>query len=388
MDVSTFQDGKSSGKKKVSLERLPPSYFITVSLLTPGAVLHDLSERLEKDIGEMLISKGDTKKARERRQLRAPLEKARKDVLKEESIQEEFEQEQRVLFETRRAEQRVRFLRSMRPSEYPGASVRFEDGYIPEDQIYFDPQPHPPDELGPDTGPVKFRREPGMEDFIIEREPSPGDVLSEREPNTYEIIYEERTNTGPILSRRETSTGPRLFRREPNAETVRFEKELKTEEIIELSKSNPKGPALVGREPNIGPDQFGRDLNLRPVVIERERRPWARNKRPERDSRAEQMSAEQARLRRERHELNVERQKFEDEKRQYEKGKMNKEQRERWSVRRTQQERRRGDEHYRYPNEDKLTQGELRFRERASGRLLHEDGQSRRRRGGELRRYA
>jgi hypothetical protein len=90
-------------------------------------VVQTLSTRLESDITEMMISKGEGKKARERRRLRGPLEKARREVLREQLLQEEFAEEQRVIVETKRAQQQARALRSVRLSRLPDAGVIFDD---------------------------------------------------------------------------------------------------------------------------------------------------------------------------------------------------------------------------------------------------------------------
>jgi hypothetical protein len=66
-------------------------------------VLQNLSERLEHDIAEMMISNGDAKKSRKRIRLQEPLKKARQEVLKEQLLHEEFVEEQKVRAETTRS---------------------------------------------------------------------------------------------------------------------------------------------------------------------------------------------------------------------------------------------------------------------------------------------
>jgi len=351
-----------------------------VLFLTFDTVLHTLSERLEKDIAEMMISKGDVKKSRDRRNLRAPLEEARREALKEESLQEEFEQEQQVLFETRRAEDRVRFLRTMRSSGYPGTGYHFGDGVFPGDEIYDAPRPSPgpPGDIGPHTG-----------RYVFETGHGTGPDLYRSEPNTGTVRFEDEPDRRPTLSRWEPSTGTVRFESEPDAAPVRFERTYFMRPVLSennsttapnMYRSEPDTEdAVFKKNPTTAPVYFGRDYNTEQVVFERERRPWARSKQPERLFKEDQVAAEQARLSKEKHDLKVERQQFEHEKRRYVEKIREQERR---------SERQGGEGQHDYRDGYETGQGSRRSRERGRiGQWIVEDGRSsRRRRGGELSR--
>jgi IgA-specific serine endopeptidase len=132
-----------------------------LSLLTRNLVMQNLSQRLEKDISEMMISNGDTKKARKRKHQRRPLEKARRKVLKEQLLQEEFEDEQDVRAETRRAQDEAAALRSMRLSRPPYARTDIGEtlGSEDEDYIVLRPYPAPPDQMEPESEQHRVERE-------------------------------------------------------------------------------------------------------------------------------------------------------------------------------------------------------------------------------------
>jgi hypothetical protein len=93
-------------------------------------VLQNLSERLEDDIKEMLISSGNREKAHKRSRQRRPLEKARRKVLKEQARQEELVEDRKVEIETERAQKKAKDLRSMRSSRRPSSANTSVDGEI------------------------------------------------------------------------------------------------------------------------------------------------------------------------------------------------------------------------------------------------------------------
>jgi IgA-specific serine endopeptidase len=115
-------------------------------------VLQNLSERLEHDIAEMMISNGDAKKSRKRIRLQEPLKKARQEVLKEQLLHEEFVEEQKVRAETTRAQEQAQVLRAKRLSRHHGASIDIDERLDSQDEDYVVLQSYPggPDEVAPD----------------------------------------------------------------------------------------------------------------------------------------------------------------------------------------------------------------------------------------------
>jgi hypothetical protein len=154
----------------------------TELLLTRDTVLQTLSKRLEHDIKDMMISNGDTKKARKRRDLQEPLRKARQDVLKEQLLREELFEEQKVRAETERAEAKAQDLRSKRESRLPGERVIINDWLDSEDEYYSFLRSYwgpGPDELrtAPEQGQPEFYRRFGFEDAHLHpRQPDPDEV--------------------------------------------------------------------------------------------------------------------------------------------------------------------------------------------------------------------
>lgn len=106
-----------------SIQRAPAVFFVFLLPDTlDSIVLQNLSQRLERNIANMMISNGDGKKLRERRRMRRPLEEAQREVLREKSLEADREDLQQVKVETHRARQEARDLRSKRMSSDPGAA--------------------------------------------------------------------------------------------------------------------------------------------------------------------------------------------------------------------------------------------------------------------------
>ena len=122
-----------------------------------------------------MISNGDTKKARKRRDLQEPLQKARKEVLKEQLLREELFEEQKIRAETERAEEKARFLRTSRVSRPFDEKIIIDEWLDPEDEDYVILRPYPgPDEIrvDPEQGrPKMYRRNGFQEAHLYRRRP-------------------------------------------------------------------------------------------------------------------------------------------------------------------------------------------------------------------------
>ena len=90
-------------------------------------MLQSLSNRLEENIADMMISNGDGKKLRERRRLRRPLQDAQREILAEKLLEADQAEAQKLRMETQRARREAEALRSKRMSSRAYGSVHIDD---------------------------------------------------------------------------------------------------------------------------------------------------------------------------------------------------------------------------------------------------------------------
>jgi hypothetical protein len=302
-------------------------------------VLHTLSKRLEHDIKDMMISNGDTKKARKRRDLQEPLQKARKEVLKEQLLREELFEEQKIRAETERAEEKARFLRTSRASRPFDEKIIIDEWLDPEDEDYVILRPYPgPDEIriDPEQGrPEMYRRNGFQEAHLYRRRPDldemkmnqgryqPGMQLRQRfQDDQWKLRARER----------QMGSGEERIpkqRHEFKLERKRSEEEKRRPRAEDTLQRGHGGHERLSRRPSVRvfadethvpeadglrsvPNPDGSKLDPFADRLGRERR---QREEKERFSRERQSGSDQERLRTQQPEFEIKRPRFEEEKR-------------------------------------------------------------------------
>ena len=318
------------------------------ALLTSDTVLQNLSKRLEHDIKEMMISNGETRKSRKRRDLQEPLQRARQEVLKEQLIREELFEEQKVRAETKRAEEKARFLRASRVSRPSDEKISIDEWLDSEDEDYVILRSYRgPDgiRIDPEQGRPEVDRRFGFQQaHVYRRRPDPDgtEINRGRAPPVMERRQPFQEDRWELHAReRHTAAGEdrlKKHRQEFKIERKRFEEEKRrprAEATLrrehgehEHPSKRPSARVVVGKTHDSEtdevryvwrpyPDPDGSKIDPDPDRLGEEQR-QSEDKGPEgRLSRERQAASNQEHLRTQQSEPGTERQRFEEGKRRH-----------------------------------------------------------------------